>query len=531
MSDGGMPTSNTVHVYQTSRNAGAGGAPDHMADKGTVAVSTSMPSGGTTITVDLTQPRQTIVGFGASLTESSASVVSGLPSSQQHEILNAYFAPSGSGYTMARTHIGSCDFALSQYSYDDTNDNCPDKTLPNFSIQHDQALLLPFIKSAMAVTGGALKVVASPWSAPGWMKDNGSMQGSGGYDGALLQQCYPTYASYLSKYLQAYKAAGVPIWGMTPQNEAVGVGGSREGMQWTPDQMNTFIRDDLGPQLKADGVSDTQVFVFDHNKAEIGTPTTVWPTTILQDHATNPFVAGTAVHWYNSAWETYDSTLDSIHWLDTSKAILFDEGCAETLGDTGSGQYSPGYQYAWMSDDFYWTITVGDWGYWQNPSSPPGTHGKYHPVYRYIRDIIAGLNHWYIGFIDWNAVLDKDAGPSHIYNPVLAGIMVDTSSSTSIYYTPIYYAMQHFSKFIRPQARVMTTTTNVDPSVPATDYNGNPTQDGHALLATAARNTDNSVAVVVFNETNAPIPYTVIIGSSKVANSIPAQSLQTLIWQ
>jgi glucosylceramidase len=525
MSDGGTPTSTTVHVYQTSRSAGAGGAPDHLADEGTLPIAPAGSPGGTTIVVDLTQPRQAILGFGAALTESSASVVLGLPASQQQEIMNAYFSSQGSGYTMARTHIGSCDFALSQYSYDDQDSDCSNTALPNFSIDHDKPLLLPFIQSAFAASGGALKIVGSPWSAPGWMKTNGSM-----VDGSLLTQCNQAYASYLSKYLQAYKAAGVPIWGITTQNEAVGVGSTREGMTWTPDQMNTFIRDSLGPQLQKDGLSNTQVFFFDHNKDVVGTPTSQWPTTILGDSTTNPFVAGTAVHWYNSAWETYDATLDYVHMIDTSKSVLYTEGCIETLGDIAQGQFSPSYKYSWMKDDFYWQYTVGDWGYWQNPSSPPGTHGKYEPIYRYVRDIIAGLNHWYVGWIDWNAVLNKDLGPGHIYNAVGAGILVDQDAST-IYYTPVYYAMQHFSKFIRPQAQAITTTTTVDPSVPLTDYDGNPTQDGKALVATAAKNTDNSVAIVVFNETAAPVSYSVVLGASAVSTTIPGQAIQTLVWK
>jgi glucosylceramidase len=527
MSDGGAPMATTVHVYQTSRAAGPGGAPDHLADKGTLNVAPAASPGGTTVVVDLTQPRQTILGFGAALTESSASVVSGLSASQQQEIVNATFGADGSGYTLARTHIGSCDFALSQYSYDD---NGPDPSMSNFSIDHDLPLLLPFIKSAMVAAGGSLKLLASPWSAPGWMKDNGQMQGSNGYDGSLLPQYYSAYANYLSKYLQAYKAQGVPVWGLTTQNEAAGVGASREGMQWTPDQMNTFIRDDLGPQLKADGLSDTQVFFFDHNKDVVGAPTTQWPTTILGDSTTNPSVAGTAVHWYNSAWETYDDTLDYVHMIDTSKSVLYTEGCIETLGDVAQGQFSASYKYSWMKDDFYWQYTVGDWGYWQNPSNPPGTHGKYEPIYRYVRDIIAGLNHWYVGWIDWNAVLNKDCGPGHIYNAVVAGILVDQDAGT-IYYTPVYYAMQHFSKFIRPQALALTTTTTVDPGVPLTDYDGNRTQDGKALVATSAKNTDNSVAIVVFNETAAPISYTAVLGANGVTTTIPGQAIQTLVWK
>jgi glucosylceramidase len=520
---------NSVHVFQSSRNAGPGGAPDHMTDEGMVMMASSPTSGSSTVTADVTTPRQQIVGFGAALTEASANVVSGLPMTLQNQILDAYYGPSGSGYTLARTHIGSCDFALSQYSYDD---NGPDPTLANFSIAHDNMLLLPFLKAALAASNGALKILSSPWSAPGWMKDNGLMQGNGS-DGSLQSQYYSTYAMYLSKYIQAYQAAGVPIWGITPQNEPMGVGGSREGMKWDEMQMNQFIRDDLGPQFAKDGVGGTKIFIYDHNKApaNVSPGPLSWATTILQDSATNPFVTGTAVHWYGTTFETDEDVLDAINALDPSKSILFDEGCADNLGAGGQST-------SWMQDDYYWTKDEADWGYTYaapdgtNPVTPDGTkkdHPIYEPIYRYERDLIVGLNHWYVGFIDWNAILDQNGGAGHIPNPVAAGILVDTNAQTA-YYTPIYYAMQHVSRFILPQAKILTTTVSLASGVNATDYDGSPTQDGNALLATSAQNPDGSVAVVLFNETNAPIPYNVVISGKTFPGTIPAQAIQTLIW-
>jgi glucosylceramidase len=514
----------TVQVVETSRAAGAGGAPEHLADKGVLMTTSTPPPGRTTIAVDLGAPRQQILGFGAALTEAVASVVNGLPAAKQQELMDAYYGPSGSGYTLARTHIGSCDFALSQYSYDDST--TPDPTLSKFSIAHDQTLLIPFLKRALSATGGALKILASPWSAPGWMKDNGLMQGHGS-DGQLLPQYYGTYAQYLSKYLQAYKAEGVSIWGLTTQNEALGVGGSREGMQWSSGAMNTFIRDNLGPQLKMDGFTDTKVFFFDHNKGPAGTDADGWANTILKDPATNPFVAGTAVHWYGSTIFTYPDQLDAINAADPSKVILFDEGTADALGDVSFGVASPAFQYSWMHDDFYWKKDGYDWGYWYASRTD---HPVYEPLYRYVRDIMVGLNHWYVGFIDWNALLNKDGGPGHIRNPLPAAILVDTAANT-IYYTPVFYAMQHFSKYVLPQARIVTTTVTLAPGVTPTDYDGTPTQDGNAILAAAAKNPDGGVAIVLFNETNAPVDCVVTMDTQSVADTIPPQAIQTLVWK
>jgi glucosylceramidase len=518
------PSGDVVEVYQTSRAAGAGGAPDHLTHEAPLTRSSTTPTGVTTITVHLDQPRQTVLGFGAALTEAAASVINGLPADKQREILDAYYSADGSGYTLARTHIGSCDFALAEYSYDDST--APDPTLAKFSIEHDKAVLLPMLKRATDATGGTLKILASPWSAPGWMKDNGRMRGSGS-DGRLLSQYYGAYASYFSKYLQAYKAEGVTIWGITTQNEPVGVGGSREGMQWAPADMNRFIRDNLVPQLKSDGVQAPQIFFFDHNKGDDGADATLWAKTILTDPVTSQYVAGTAVHWYGATVNTYEAALDSIHAADPTKSILFDEGTADALGDTAYGASSPAFQYSWMKDDYYWKKDGYDWGYW---FASRVDHPSYEPIYRYLRDIIVGLNHWYIGFIDWNAVLNRDGGPGHIPNPVPAAIMVDPTTN-GVYYTPIFYALQHFSKFIRPQARVMATTVQLGAAVAPTDYDGTPTQDGQALLASAAQNTDGSVAIVLFNETRAPIDYAVVVGARNVSGTLPAQALQTLLWK
>jgi glucosylceramidase len=360
------------------------------------------------------------------------------------------------------------------------------------------------------------------------MKDNGAMQGSGS-DGSLLPQYYGAYAEYLSKYIQAYKAEGVNIWAITPQNEALGVGGSREGMQWSADQMNTFLKNNLGPTFKNDGVDGTLVFSFDHNKDPAGSPMIQWPTTFYGDSATTAVIAGTAVHWYDSTYETWTDSLDAVHALNPNKSILFDEGCADGLGDNGVyGNVGGATMYSWMSDEFYWQKDEGDWGYFYANMNPD--HPIYAPAYRYARDLIDGLNHWYIGFIDWNAVLNKDGGPGHIVNSVAAPIMVDTSANT-VYMSPTYYIIRQISQFIRPQAQVLTTTLNVASNVGTTDYDGQPTQDGQALHVTAAQNTDNSIAIVIFNETNAAIPYSVVIGSQSITGSSPSQSVQTLVWQ
>jgi glucosylceramidase len=524
--------------------------PDHLADKGPLTIGGAPAAGTTTITVDPAMKRQAITGFGAALTEAVASVMAGMPPAEQNQVLSDLYGPNGSGYTIARTHIGSCDFALTQYSFDDLcygpsaniamRGACTqtDPTLTKFSIAHDttvtpgvpgSGLLVPLLKAAYAASGNTLQILGSPWSAPGWMKDNHMMQGMGS-DGTLQTQYYSVYAKYLSMYITQYKAAGVPIWAITPQNEAAGVGGSREGMQFSPGQMNTFIGTALGPTFKADGNGNVKVFIFDHNNGPTGSDFYTWANLILHDPVAAPYVAGSAVHWYGTTWETWTTTLDAVHADDPTKGILFNEGTADELGDTGFGTWSAGFAYSWLKDNFYYIKDEKDWGFYFGGGAPH--HIPYEVFYRYTRDIIDGLNHWYIGWMDWNALLNKDGGPGHIKNPVPATIMVDTTvSPPTLYYSPTFYVMRAFAKFMHPGATVLGTTVNVAAGVKNLDYDGTPTQDGRALIATSALNTDGSTIIQVFNETNAAIPYSIVIGTQSASTTIPPQSLQTVVWK
>jgi glucosylceramidase len=563
-----------VELFETSPDAGAGNAPEHLADKGQLMVGGTPAGGITTITIDPTKKLQTIAGFGAAITESVAYVINSLPADQQQQVFTDFFDPvQGSGYTIVRTHIGSCDMAMTQYSLDDVN--CPpsatppavgpsgggtsttrgpcttpdpgwasSQTLANFSIDHDttpqqgvagSGLLVPALKRAIQTSGGALKILASPWSAPPWMKSNGMMQGTSGQDGVVQPQYYQAFAVYLSDYIKAYTAAGVPIWAITPANEPLGVGASRESMVWNSGNMNTFLKTNLGPQLKKDGTDSTLVFIFDHNKGDNPPDALNWAQTIYGDNTTNPFVAGEAVHWYGSTVQTYDGILDMIHSTDPSKMILFDEGTADELGDVGFGRYSASFYLSWMKDAYYYQKDDKDWGFWYaGPSCATPTtcgHPPYEAFYRYTRDIIHGLNHWYNGWVDWTAILNRDGGPEHVFNPIPTTIMVDpTTSPPTLYYSPNFYVMRSFSKYFRPGAQVLTTTVNVASDVKAIDYDGMPTQDGGSIMATSAVNPDGTIAVQVFNETGSSIQYAIVNGSQSVTTTSPPQSLQTIVW-
>ena len=512
----------SVQVFQTSR------AGDKLEDKGTLTVYASAARAGTMVSIDSKAERQEILGFGGALTEASASVLAKLPADKRSEVIDAYFSPEGAGYTLARTHIASCDFSTESYQYS----TVADPTLADFSIEHDRAELIPLLKDALAASGGGLKVVAAPWSAPAWMKSPAELfikpapeNNYAGVDPALLPQYYDAYALYLSKYIQAYKAEGIDIWGLSPQNEPLGNGGNWETMRWDPVAMRNFIRDNLGPRLVSDKL-DTKILIYDHNKGPVNGDAVKWAKVILSDPGAAKYVWGTATHWYGSTIDVFEDGLDAIHEFDPTRAILATEHTIDGLTDRKAMAASPAYQGSWLTDDFYWTKDAYDWGYWWATGAARALHPVYEPVYRYARDIIVGLNHWYAGWIDWNVALDSTGGPNHQNNLCAAPVMVDTTKK-EVFYSPLFYVMGHFSKFIRPEARVLASQVTLDESVKLEGYDGRPT-DG--LLATAARNKDQKVAIVLFNQTGQAIDYQLRLGEHVAKGKIDAQALQTLVW-
>ena len=213
---------------------------------------------------------QEITGFGGAFTESTAYVLNQLEKSRRMEVIKACFSPAGAHYSLTRTHINSCDFSLTNYAYANTPG---DLELKDFSIQEDLADLVPLIQDAMAVGGASFKIMASPWTAPPWMKDNNAWNG-----GSLRQECRPTWALYFSKYIQAYAAQGIPIWAVTVENEPLGNGAQWESLIYTPRQMGDFIKLHLGPQFARDNL-DTKILIYDQNRDHLKE----WAEQILGD--------------------------------------------------------------------------------------------------------------------------------------------------------------------------------------------------------------------------------------------------------
>jgi glucosylceramidase len=470
----------TARIVQTSR------AGDKASEKQSLPFISENVSRLPVIKLDPRQRYQEIAGFGGSFTESSASVLSGLSEEKRNEVLHAYFSPDGAAYSLTRTHMGSCDFSLSNYTYANTPG---DLALSDFSIDEDRDDLIPLILDAAAVEGADFRIIASPWTAPPWMKDNNDWNG-----GSLLLEYYDTWALFFCKYIEEYERSGIPIWAVTTLNEPLGNAEQWESMIFTPAQMGRFVKNSLGPKFTEEDI-DARILIYDQNRDHLEE----WANGILGDPEAAKYVWGTAVHWYSSTYEWYPEELTRIHERFSGKKLMHTEGCIDSEVPV------------WRDDDWYWRPEATDWGYDWASEEERRFHPRYVPVYRYARDIIGGLNSYLTGWIDWNIVLDDTGGPNHAENWCIAPVIARPETDEA-YYTPLYYVMRHFSRYIRPGAVRIGVENGIT-----------------GLMVTAARNPDRSIIVEILNQADRGERFALELDSRFVEISIPGNALQTII--
>jgi len=365
---------------------------------------TNASSAALTIRVDSSQRFQRIDGFGASLTDSSAWLLDKKLSPEKRiEALDMLFDPQkGIGLGILRQPMGASDFALNAYSYDDIPAGQKDLQLQKFSIEHDRAYILPLLKQALARNPN-LKIMASPWSPPGWMKTSQSM-----IHGALLPEAYPSLANYFIKFIQAYAAEGIPIYAITMQNEPLYIPGNYPGMNMTAVEQAAFLRDHLGPALKAASLN-TKVFVFDHNWDLIE-----YPLQLMNDSRTRSFAAGIATHCYGG--------------VPTVQTELHDRYPDKEI---------------WMTE-----CSGGDWQ-------------KGNLLEQQVRLIIQSTRNWAQTVVLWNLALDQN------HEPFLGGctncrgvVTVNHAASPSqVIPTVDYTALGHVGKFVKPGAHRIASNT------------------------------------------------------------------------
>ncbi|MDA3943076.1 MAG: glycoside hydrolase family 30 protein [Bacteroidetes bacterium] len=430
---------------------------------------------------------QNITGFGGSFTEASAYLLNQLSNENRAKVLEAYFGETGARYSLTRTHMNSSDFSLGNYSYAPVEG---DLELKHFSIDEDRDDIIPMIKEAMAISKDGFKIIASPWTAPIWMKDNKDWRG-----GKLLPEYYDSWALFFSKYMDAYKAEGIEIWGFTVENEPLGNDSNWESMHYTPEEMNEFVKNHLGPRLRDNGHA-VKLLGFDQNRGE---ELKNWADVMYGDPEAAQYYDGTAVHWYASTYDYFPESLQYAHNKAPKKHLINTEACVDAEVPH------------WQDDAWYWSKEATDWGWDWAPEDQKHLHPKYVPVFRYARDIIGCLNNQVDGWVDWNMVLDRQGGPNWANNWCVAPVIVDPDKD-EVYLTPLYHTLAHFSRFIRPGAVRI----------------GFELKD-ESIMATAAQNPDGNIAVVIFNPEETEKAIQLTLDSKTVAFSISAKAIQTII--
>ena len=416
-----------------------------------------------TVFVDPSKTFQTMLGIGAALTDASAETFYKLPKDKQQELLTAYFdKEKGIGYTLARTHIQSCDFSSASYSYVQEND----AALKTFDVSHDLKYRIPFIKEAMAAAGGKLTMFVTPWSPPGWMKTNGEVL----HGGKLKPEFDQSWANFYVKFIQTYEKLGMPVWGLSVQNEPMATQ-SWESCLYTAEDERDFIKNFLGPTLANAGMANKKLLIWDHNRDLIYQRA----STILEDPGAAKYVWGIGYHWYET-WTGAGMNFENERRVAESfpdKHLIFTEGCAERFD----------------------LSKIHDWGLGE----------------KYGMSMINDFNAGTVGWTDWNILLDEQGGPNHVGNFCFAPVHADTKSGTLIY-TNAYYYIGHFSKFIKPGAKRIASAASRD-----------------KLLSTAYINPDGKLAVVVMNKTDENIDYFLWINGKAAKTSSPAHSIATLV--
>lgn len=501
----GSYRSYVADVYQTSRagdnlkliatRSAADLSPDHKAESASIELR---------IFPDITY--QQYHGFGASFTESSAWNLATIPVALRRKVLTRLFSPTdGAGFSLTRTHINSSDYSNYHYTYVEKDD----EDLSSFSVnedmkgfsgdENDQVRgivledpgydLIPMILEAQSVPGADFGIIASPWSPPSWMKTGESAEMT---NGSLQPKYYGIWAQYLSMYISAYAALGIDLWGITPQNEPLHAHDARwDSNGWSATEARDFLRDHLGPQLEKDGHLETadldagvRVLIYDHNKSVMNEY--VGPT--YEDPEASQYAWGTAFHWYAASDQDdnnwYQAELARLHATWPDKGMIHTESSIDIDPDDPIGQY--------------WRLS-------------PDYAGEFVPFDTYAYDIITNLNNGTQGYIEWCMILSHEGKPNPYNNFNSAPVLINPVTD-AVTYTPLYYLLSHFSKFIRPDARRISIQSDEVPGV----------------IHTAAKNPDGSITIVIFSSNENPFDFTVRLLESTYSIRIAPNAMQTI---
>ncbi|OEU83740.1 MAG: hypothetical protein BA873_14130 [Desulfobulbaceae bacterium C00003063] len=418
---------------------------------------------------------QRMEGFGASLTDSSAWLISRLSEADRNDLMSKLFSKSdGIGMSYVRQPIGASDFSLTAYTYNDMPFGEADDSLDNFSIDHDKEYIIPLLQQAKSINS-LLKIMASPWSPPAWMKTNDHLNG-----GALKLENFQVYADYFVRFIQAYQAEGLPIHAITIQNEPAFWTAPYPCMQMTSNDQKGFIKDYLGPTFNIANIT-TKIIIWDHNRARDGAGDLDWDgktyvTNILNDANAKEYIAGSAWHAYEdcNGLDFVPEVQTEVHNAFPDKGIYFTER-------TASGHYS-------FSVNLYWCC---------------------HNI------VIPAIRNWAKTVILWNLALDINHGP-RIVEPSgdCRGLVTINQSTQTMEIEPEYYSLGHFSKFVDPCAYHIESNTYDD-----------------QIETVAFQNPDGAKVLVALNASwSEPNDFDVQWDGKYFSYSLPIASIATFVW-
>jgi len=408
---------------------------------------------GSTIVIDDSQEFQSIDGFGFAVTGGSAELMMKMTPAARTKLIHELFATDENnvGVSYIRLSIGASDLNSFVFSYDDLPDGETDFPLAKFNLSQDYKDVIPVMKEILAVNP-AIKIMASPWSAPTWMKTNNNVRG-----GSLKPEYYSVYAQYFVKYIKAMKKEGINLDAVTVQNEPLN-SNNTPSMPMLPNEQKDFIKNHLGPAFQAAGIT-AKIILFDHNLDRID-----YPLTTLQDPEAAKFVDGSGFHNYGGDL----SAMTTMHMIRPDKNLYFTEQMIVE---------APGKQ----------TIDIAS------------------PVKRLI---IGASRNWSKNVILWNLAADSLNDP-HTNNggcPMCQGAV--TLGGDKVSRNLAYYTVAHASKFVRPGSVRIASTNTGDKTVAVTDDEERPgsirvtTIENSAVLPNVAFKTpDGKIVLIVVNDT------------------------------
>ena len=438
-----------LKIYQSN------GANELFVAKDVTEIAANASAATTDVNVSDAKTYQTMDGFGGSFTDSAAYLINQvLDTDVKDDLMTKLFShEDGIGISVVRNPMGASDFARTVYSYNELPAGETDHNQERFSIAHDLDDVIPLSKQALAINPN-VKFMASPWSAPNWMKTTGNM-----IAGQLKEDCYPAFAKYFVKYIQAFADNGLPMYAITPQNEPLFEPKHYPSMLMYAHEQADFIKNHLKPEFKANNIN-TKILCYDHN----------WDRPDFPLHVIDEADCdGVAWHWYGGKPVAQTQVLAAY----PDKEVHFTEG--------SGGEWIPEFEPAFSN---------------------------------LLRTGINILNNNSKSFVLWNMALDEENGPTvpGFGRSTCRGIVKVDQQTKELTYTLDYYGLAHFSKFIKPGAvRIDATTAN-------------------DMMATSFKNTDGTIATVLFNDSETDQNVRLTVGNAEVVHVfVPSKAALTIV--